>query len=131
MSKRNKTNLCFCGSGLTYTDCCGRYIDESVIVPTPEHLMRSRYSAYCLGDEAYLLKTWHSSTRPASLDLNNNPVKWIGLEIIDAPEVLGDSGSVEFVARFKQNGRAGKLHENSRFLREQDRWLYVDGVRKR
>lgn len=93
--------------------------------------MRSRYSAYCLGDEAYLLKTWHSSTRPASLDLNNNPVKWIGLEIIDAPEVLGDSGSVEFVARFKQNGRAGKLHENSRFLREQDRWLYVDGVRKR
>jgi SEC-C motif-containing protein len=128
MSKRNKTKACFCGSGLNYTDCCGRFIDEGVNAPTPEHLMRSRYSAYCLVNEDYLLKTWHASTRPASLDLDSGAVKWIGLEIIDAPEVQGDSATVEFVARFKQNGRAGKLHENSRFLREQDRWLYVDGT---
>lgn len=92
--------------------------------------MRSRYSAYCLGNEDYLLQTWHSSTTPAALELDDSPVKWVGLEIIDAPEVEGDTATVEFVARFKQNGRAGKLHENSRFLREHARWFYVDGAQR-
>jgi len=89
--------------------------------------MRSRYSAYCLGDEAYLLKTWHPSTRPGSLHLNENPVKWIGLEIITAPETTGDEASVEFIARYKQNGRAGRLNENSRFRRDRSQWFYLDG----
>jgi len=93
--------------------------------------MRSRYSAYCLGDEAYLLKTWHPSTRPETLHLDENPVKWIGLEIVHAPEVPeevpGDEASVEFVARYKQNGRAGRMREISRFRRDQARWFYVDG----
>lgn len=127
MNKRNKTNSCFCGSGQAYSDCCGCFIDDGENAPTPEHLMRSRYSAYYLGNEDYLLKTWHPSTRPASLNLDNNPVKWVGLEIIDAPEARDDNATVEFIARFKQNGRAGKLHENSRFLREMDRWYYIDG----
>jgi SEC-C motif-containing protein len=90
--------------------------------------MRSRYSAYCLGDEAYLLKTWHASTRPESLNLADNPVKWIGLEIIAAPDYQGDEATVEFVARFKQNGRAGRLHENSRFRRDRMQWFYLDGT---
>lgn len=90
--------------------------------------MRSRFSAYCLGNEAYLLKTWHASTRPASLDLDKHAVKWVGLEIIDAPEVHGDSATVEFIARYKQNGRAGRLHENSRFRRDRSQWFYLDGT---
>ena len=90
--------------------------------------MRSRYSAYCLGDESYLLKTWHASTRPDSLRLNENPVKWTGLEIVDAPEVVGNEGSVEFIARYKQNGRAGRMHEISRFRHDRAQWFYVDGA---
>ena len=90
--------------------------------------MRSRYSAYCLGNEAYLLNTWHSSTRPESLHLNENPVKWVGLEVVNTPEVQGDEASVEFIARYKQNGRAGRMHEVSRFKREKVKWFYVDGA---
>jgi len=89
--------------------------------------MRSRYSAYCLGDEAYLLKTWHPSTRPGSLHLGESPVKWVGLEIITAPEATGDEARVEFIARYKQNGRAGRLNENSRFRRDRSQWFYLDG----
>jgi SEC-C motif-containing protein len=90
--------------------------------------MRSRYSAYCLGNKVYLLNTWHPSTRPETLHLNENPVKWVGLEIANAPEVLGDEASVEFIARYKQNGRAGRMHEVSRFKREKAKWFYVDGA---
>ena len=90
--------------------------------------MRSRFSAYCLGDEAYLLNTWHPSTRPESLHLDENPVKWVGLEIVNAPEVMGDEATVEFIARYKQNGRAGRMHEVSRFRRDQAKWFYVDGT---
>ena len=90
--------------------------------------MRSRYSAYTLGNEAYLLATWHASTRPQGLNLGEqSTIKWAGLEIISAPRPDGDTGFVEFVARFKDNGRAGKLHERSRFRHEDDRWYYVDG----
>ena len=90
--------------------------------------MRSRYSAYCLGDEAYIFNTWHPSTRPENLHLKENPVKWVGLEIVNAPEVLGDEASVEFIARYKQNGRAGRMREVSRFRRDQEKWFYVDGT---
>lgn len=93
--------------------------------------MRSRYSAYVRGDGAYLLRTWHPSTRPPVLDLAGVPaVKWCGLEVLRAKAGgPGDrEGIVEFVARFKENGRAGRLHETSRFVREGGEWLYVDGI---
>jgi len=126
MSK--KTTSCPCGSGHTFQDCCGRYIEGEHLAPTPEALMRSRYSAYALGNEPYLLATWHASTRPEKLNLDEQTtIKWSGLDIISAPGAEGDTGFVEFVARFKDNGRAGKLHERSRFRRENDRWYYVDG----
>lgn len=90
--------------------------------------MRSRYTAYCLGNEDYLLATWHPSTRPQQLNLASQPtIKWTGLEILSAPELEGNEGLVEFVARFKQSGRAGQLHENSRFLRKHGEWFYVTG----
>lgn len=90
--------------------------------------MRSRYSAYVLGREDYLLATWHASTRPVALDLAASPrPKWLGLEV-KAHLPAGDAATVEFVARFKTGGRAQRMHEISRFVREDGRWYYVDGV---
>ena len=89
--------------------------------------MRSRYSAYVLGDIPYLLATWHGSTAPGELDLQ--PLKWLGLEVRHALQE-GDAGVVEFVARFRdlsRGGKADRLHELSRFVREGGRWYYVDG----
>ncbi|MBP7566630.1 MAG: YchJ family protein [Burkholderiaceae bacterium] len=122
---------CPCGSGATYTACCGPWhegleSDPPRHAPTPEALMRSRYSAYVLGLPDYLMATWHGSTAPGDLDLS--PTKWLGLEVRDAAEA-GDAGVVEFVARWRDSsGRAGRLHEISRFVREADRWFYVDGM---
>ncbi len=118
---------CPCGSGLTYPDCCGRYHCGQV-VPDAESLMRSRYSAYVLQMEAYLLATWHASTRPATLDLAaDRAVKWTGLQILSRMQQAQDA-TVEFVARYKVNGRAGRMHEISRFVCENSAWYYVDGV---
>ena len=92
--------------------------------------MRSRYSAFALGREDYLLRTWHDSTRPGSLDLSSQPVaKWLGLRIVrcEAGGSVDGIGVVEFVARFKVGGRAGRLREVSRFRREAGQWFYVDG----
>ncbi len=90
--------------------------------------MRSRYSAYVLGLEDYLLATWHASTRPAALNLGAEAqAKWLGLEIKASAE-NGDSATVEFVVRCRVGGRAQRLHEVSRFVRADGRWFYVDGV---
>ena len=90
--------------------------------------MRSRYSAYVLGLEDYLLATWHASTRPATLNLKDGPpTKWVGLEIT-AQAQEGDTATVEFVARCKVGGRAQRMHEISHFVREDGRWYYVDAA---
>ncbi len=86
--------------------------------------MRSRYSAYGLGLLDYLLATWHPSTAPGDLELP--PVKWLGLEVRHA-HATGDAGVVEFVARCREGGRAQRLHETSRFVRQDGRWYYIDG----
>ena len=86
--------------------------------------MRSRYSAYALGLINYLLATWHPSTAPGELELP--PVKWIDLEVRHS-EASGEAGIVEFVARCRVNGRAQRLHETSRFVRQEGRWFYIDG----
>ena len=88
--------------------------------------MRSRYTAFALGDEAYLLATWHPRTRPSRVRLNPEQ-RWIGLSIRDAPAVDGERGEVEFVARYKVSGRGHRLHERSRFERIDGRWYYLDG----
>lgn len=90
--------------------------------------MRSRYSAYVLGDEAYLLATWHPDTRPAALDLAAEPQhRWIGLTVKAHNQVDANHATVEFIARYKINGRAYRLHEISRFENLAGRWLYRDG----
>lgn len=90
--------------------------------------MRSRYCAFVLDLRDYLLATWHSRTRPAMIDPPEPGLKWLGLEVRHHREIDADHAEVEFVARSKLGGRAHRLHELSRFEREQGRWTYVDGV---
>jgi SEC-C motif-containing protein len=90
--------------------------------------MRSRYCAYVLQDEAYLLATWHATTRPARLHLSDGPrTQWLGLEVRRHVATGEDNAIVEFIARFKIGGRAERLHETSRFVCQDGRWFYVDG----
>jgi len=125
-----KTILCPCGgSNKEYASCCGRYLDGGEAAATAEALMRSRYTAYTLGREDYLLATWHHSTRPAALELASAPrSQWLGLQVQRHEQPQSDQAVVEFVARHKVGGRAHRLHEISRFVREAGRWLYVDGA---
>lgn len=118
---------CPCGSDATYAACCGRQ-HAGEAAADAERLMRSRYSAYVHGLEAYLLATWDAATRPAALDLDAEPgPRWLGLTLISHQAVDAAHATVEFVARYKHNGRAFRLHETSRFRRVDGRWFYVDG----
>jgi len=119
---------CPCGNGKLQAECCGRFLDTQTAAPDAEALMRSRYAAYVLGNESYLLHTWHPSTRPTVLKLDEEPrPRWIGLTVKRHEMPDGNHAVVEFIARYKINGRAFMLHETSRFVREDGRWFYVDG----
>jgi len=113
---------------LAYADCCGRFIDHWDAQPAPdaECLMRSRYTAFVRERADYLLATWHPSHRPASLDFDA-AAQWLGLEVRGHWVKDADHAEVEFVARHRLGGRAVRLHERSRFVREGGRWYYVDG----
>ena len=90
--------------------------------------MRSRYTAYVLGLEDYLLQTWHPDTRPSSLDLAKEPpTKWLGLEIKRSAMTGPDTATVEFFARYKIAGKAYRLYELSRFVSMESRWYYLAG----
>lgn len=116
---------CPCG-GKSYADCCEPYHRE-LNAPDAQTLMRSRYSAYVLKLEDYLLATWHVSTRPTDLALSTDTGKWLGLEIKHYASQSADAATVEFVARYKLAGRAQRMHELSRFVRNNGKWFYVDG----
>jgi SEC-C motif-containing protein len=119
---------CPCGSHLAFAACCGRYLDSDLPAPSAEALMRSRYTAYTLGREDYLRATWTPATCPADLQLASEPQpKWLGLDVKRHEVQDACHATVEFVARYKVGGRAHRLHELSRFVREDGRWLYVDG----
>ncbi|MDE2082888.1 MAG: YchJ family protein [Burkholderiales bacterium] len=120
---------CPCGSGARYTTCCGRWHAGALHLQAPdaEALMRSRYSAFVLGLEDYLRDTWHPRTRPTGpLGLEADR-RWLGLEVRRHVRENDAAARVEFVARSKQQGRAMRLHETSRFVREGGRWYYLDG----
>lgn len=121
-------NLDARGRPVTLAQCCGRYLGDVEGTPAPhaQALMRSRYSAFVLGDAQYLLATWHSSTRPAEVEIDPG-TKWLGLEVRDHRVTGPDRAEVEFVARYRVAGRAVRLHERSRFVHDQARWYYLDG----
>jgi SEC-C motif domain protein len=120
---------CPCGSGRTYEACCGRWHTGPLQFQAPDAraLMRSRYSAYVLGLHDYLLATWHPRTRPAALAPDEPGLKWLGLQVQRLCVQDADHATVAFVARSKLGGRAQRLVENSRFVREGGRWFYLDG----
>jgi len=111
---------------LPFSACCGPYLNEDILAPDAQALMRSRYSAFVLERADYLLATWHASTRPATLDFAPG-AKWLGLDVRSHKVLDADHAQVEFVARLREAGRATRLHERSRFVRESGRWFYVDG----
>jgi SEC-C motif-containing protein len=125
VTKKTSVVACPCG-GAVYEQCCGRF-HLGALPETAEQLMRSRYSAYALGLMDYVHQSWHASTRPALVELTHDAAtKWLGLDI-KQHQSEGDAATVEFVARYKTGGRAQRLHEASRFVREDGRWFYVDG----
>ena len=115
------------GRSLAREACCGRYLDAGLVAPDAESLMRSRYSAFVLQRADYLLTSWHASTRPPALDFEPG-AKWLGLEVRSRRLLDADHAEVEFVARHRVAGRAVRLHECSRFVREDGRWYYVGGM---
>jgi SEC-C motif domain protein len=121
--------ICPCGSAVTLADCCSRWHGgpRHLLAPDAPSLMRSRYAAYVLGLHDYLRDTWHPGTRPATIDAAEPGLRWLGLELRRTVMINADHASVEFVARSKLGGRAHRLHETSRFVREDGRWYYVDG----
>ncbi len=117
---------CPCGSLKTYEACC-QALHEGGWPVDAGALMRSRYSAFVLKLEPYLLATWHPRTRPESLGLSQSPRRWLGLKILRHEEGADGTAIVEFIARYKAGGRVRELREASRFAQEDGRWLYVDG----
>jgi SEC-C motif domain protein len=109
--------------------CCGRLHDGTATAATAEQLMRSRYSAFALGESAYLIATWHPTTRPQTLDLDRD-VRWTGLDVLATTggSLLSAEGTVDFRAHYVIEGVAGAQHENSRFVRGGGHWRYLDGV---
>ncbi len=91
--------------------------------------MRSRYTAYKLHEQAYVLNTWHSTTRPSLADDSTTKLTWVGLEIksTHAGGVNDIQGVVEFIADYEVNGEPGQMHEISRFVKEAENWFYLDG----
>lgn len=117
--------LCPCGTGQSYVDCCGALHSGTRKAGTAEQLMRSRYSAFAVSDEDYLLRTWHSAHRPASAGTDDSD-RWLKLEILATENggLLQNEGVVEFRAHYA----GGVVHERSRFVRENGQWVYVEAV---
>jgi len=122
---QHKINYCPCGSQKKFDHCCGKFINSTHKPANPEQLMRSRYSAYALKNSLYLLKSWHHSTRPESLELEKDSTQWKALKIISA-----NKNHVHFAAYFTQdtlnNKKMYALTENSSFTNEEG-WFYVNG----
>ena len=122
------TQRCPCGSGAMYAACCGPLHTGEATAPTAEALMRARFSAFALVKPDYLRDTWHATTRPAEVKLDDR-VRWTRLDIVDTaaggPADL--TGVVEFRALYRAGKTRGVLHERSSFVRLDGRWLYLSG----
>ncbi|MDR7068631.1 SEC-C motif-containing protein [Pseudoxanthomonas japonensis] len=124
------TSPCPCGTGRDYAACCGRY-HAGEPAPDADALMRSRYSAFVVGDADYLRTTWHPDTRPDELGLDAPGAPrttWLGLSVKDHRVTGPDTAEVEFIARYRiGGGSAVRMQERSRFARIDGRWYYLDG----
>ncbi|MCC4602067.1 YchJ family protein [Xanthomonas melonis] len=118
---------CPCGRPADYARCCGPY-HAGALAADAETLMRARYSAYVRRDVAYLLASWHPSTRPAELTLDGGGrTTWLGLTVQRVLVTADDRAEVVFLARYRiGGGSAVRMVEHSRFVREDGRWYYLD-----
>ena len=121
---------CPCGSGEPYPGCCGRFHTGAQAAPTAELLMRSRFSAFAVRDEGYLLRTWHPQTRPRRLTLDPGQ-QWTRLTVLGTRDggLLDQHGTVEFQARYLLAGQPGVVRENSEFTRYDGAWVYRGPLR--
>jgi len=119
---------CPCGSKKPFSECCQPYVSQNEHPTTAEALMRSRYTAFSLQIEDYLHYSWHPNFCPRTIHLNAE-IKWLGLKIVgtQAGNIDDETGEVEFIARSKSHGKANRLHENSQFVRFENRWVYTNG----
>ena len=134
---RADTQPCPCGrSGsaskgrsrtVTFGECCSPLLQGKQFAVDAEALMRSRYTAYVLGDAAYLRRSWHPDTCPADLSLDAG-VQWLGLKIERHTRISPTHAVVVFIARYRLDGRVYRLAEHSRFVLEQGRWLYCEAL---
>ena len=127
-------NLCPCGSGLTYADCCEPIISGRKEAITAHQLMRTRYTAFTKANVDYLIISHSAKTRPVkerkSIEKWARSVNWMGLTIIQtqAGEASDEIGYVEFKALYLENEKPQQIHEKSLFQRENGKWVYVSGV---
>lgn len=122
--------LCPCGTGEAFQSCCQPYIQGVTPAPTPEALMRSRYSAFATQSIDYLVKTHHPLERSpderASLQETCRTTQWKRLVVIRSGNLNSTQGFVEFMAVY-QAGQMAQLHEQSNFVKESGQWFYLDG----
>ncbi|ELY5813596.1 YchJ family protein [Cronobacter turicensis] len=128
------SQLCPCGSALEYSLCCQPYLSGNKSAALASQLMRSRYCAFVMKNAQYLIKTWHPACEAdrfrADIEAGFAHTQWLGLTIFEeAPGHTESEAYVSFVARFQENGKSGAIIERSRFLSEEGRWYYIDGVR--
>ncbi|MCU7553973.1 YchJ family protein [Alteromonas sp. ASW11-19] len=118
--------LCYCCSGMLYTNCCEPYLENQALPATPEQLMRSRYSAYCTENYPYILATYAAAARQTlsieSLRESAAGSNWFALQIVGTT-----AAEVQFKAFYSEQGTPYVLHETSHFAKEGDRWVYVSG----
>lgn len=124
-----EVRVCPCRRGEPFDGCCGPILAGDKAAPTAETLMRSRYTAYVVGDVEYLLRSWHPDTRPAELALDPAQ-RWLFLEIVGTQRggPFDDNGTVEFIAHYTLDGTRDTMHELSTFVRVDGAWVYLDGT---
>lgn len=122
--------ICPCGNELTYSDCCGKYIEGRELPPTPEALMRSRYTAYTLHDLHYIKSTMKGKALIQFSDRssdNTHQVTWMGLTVISSKMKSERNGFVSFEAKYQIENETFSIKEKSEFRKFGEKWFYIDG----
>ncbi|WP_342744792.1 YchJ family protein [Paramicrobacterium agarici] len=125
----SEAERCPCGSGDVFGECCARIVRGTALAPTAEQLMRSRYTAFALGDVGHLMRTWHASTRPREIDLDSS-IRWWRLEIVETTGggPFDRRGTVHFIAHYRTADARARQEERSSFVRDGRAWYYLDGA---
>ena len=124
-----KLTTCPCGSGKQFKECCEPILQGINKATTAEQLMRSRYTAFTLADNDYLMKSWAAETRPEEINSEDGSIQWLNLQVEECEKgnAEDETGFVTFTASFLSSGHLCKLHEKSSFIKEKDLWYYLDG----